>query len=169
MEPYLNETWFLWDQSYIPFPQVLSQYRTFDLFVNLSGREGASNIVVEMLALGIPTVVLDGTTNPYLFKGGALFVKNDGIDHRSDYTFQAPDREDLLETLRALAQSQTLREEWQKRAKAVAYKRFHPDLTLKRLPLIFEMASTSSRKEDKGFRAKVENLYKTDLGLYGFE
>lgn len=167
MAPYLQEPWFLWDPTYTPFPQVVSLYRTFDLFVNLSGREGASNTVVEMLSLGIPTVVLDGTTNPYLFKGGALFVKNDGTVHHEGYPFQAPDEEALLETLRSLIESPTLRKEWQRRAKTVACQRFHPDVTLKRLPLIFERLS--SRGEDKACRAKVENLYQTDLALYGFE
>ncbi|MFZ0565471.1 MAG: glycosyltransferase [Chlamydiales bacterium] len=162
---YQKEPWFLWDKSYTPFPKALAEYQTFDLFVHLSGREGGSNTVVEMLALGIATVVLDGTTNPFLFKGGALFCPSDEKLRPPQFPFQAPDRQALLELLEALVESEELRKEWQKKGQTVAYQRFHPDLTRERLPLIFD-AAFSYRKKERHMIKAIEALYASDCERY---
>lgn len=163
---YLNQPWFLWDREPSPYPDLLSGCRTFDIFVHLSGREGASNVVVDMLALGVPTLVLDATTNPCLFKEGAVFVKNDGNKHfLGGCLYQAPDVDDFTQKLRAFVESPSLRQEWGARGKAVAKQRFHPQMTRDRMPLIFE-ALRGYRKGETRLRSAVEALYESDLKCY---
>lgn len=166
MEVLQKQPWFLWDRENTPFPDVLRQYAAFDLCVNLSGYEGASNTVVEMLALGKPVLVLDGTTNPYLFKEGAYFIKAQEELVLGAMPYQVPDEKDLYETLDAFIQDPALRLEWSKRAKKVAEKRFSPERMQKRLSLVIE-AAKEYRENNFRLQTEIERLYHEECALYG--
>lgn len=158
-----EQPWFLWDSDPTPFPRVLREYATFDLCVQLSGYEGASNVVVELLALGKPVLVLDGTTNPYLFKEGAFFVKRQEELKGIGMPYQVPDEAHLEETLEMFIKDKSLRETWGRKGKQVAFKRFHPDEASNRLSLLMKSAQGINVKEE------IETLYHKDYENYGLD
>jgi glycosyltransferase involved in cell wall biosynthesis len=165
MESLQKQDWFVWDSEYTPFPEVLNIYATFDLCLNLSGSEGASNVIVEFLALGKPTLILQASTNGYLFKGGAYFIKNDGQLRSGPTPYIGPDDNDLYMTLKAFIEDESLRKEWGIRAKEIAKKRFHPSINQERIPLLFEAAS-SFRLGQTYLREKILSIYEEDCKNY---
>lgn len=163
-----REPWFLWDPEPAPFPQVLSQYAVFDLCLQLSGAEGASNTVVELLALGKPVIALEGTTNPYLFKGGALFVKSQKRMTVGKIPYQIPDEKSLEETIESLLTNPQLRKQWGEQAQKIAFTRFHPSNTSERIPLVLT-AAKEYRAGNFSLKTQIERLYEKDCKLYGIE
>lgn len=85
LEAYQNEPWLLWDRKSVGYPDVLNQYASFDVCLQPSGAEGGSNVVVELLAMGKPTLLLDASSNPYLFKGELYLQKQAGRFKRHNF------------------------------------------------------------------------------------
>ena len=170
LEQLKGEKWFFWDPSPTPFEKIEQVYASIDIFLYLSGSEAGSNVIVESMALGIPTLILDGSTNPSLFKGGALFIENDGTEAQDTIRpFKVPSESDLLKKLGSLVRNPSLRKEWGKLARETAKKRFSPQITIDRLPLIFKaMSAYHSQSENCGkIREEVEALYHEDVKRYG--
>lgn len=146
LETYQNASWLLWDRKWTPFPEVLEEYASFDLLLHPSGAEGGSHVVVECLGLLKPVILLDCSTNPYLFRGVATFVKTEGELNPAMLPFYYPDIEDLVEKLCLNILPPD---------KAAVEARFHEEVLESRLPLIFERD-----------REKIEGLYENDRKLY---
>lgn len=159
---YSSEPWLLWDSIPTSFPQVVYEYVSFDICLHLSGAEGGSHVVVEYLGLGKPVVLLDATTNPYLFLHSASFVKAVPQMRGGFPYFQIPEMEDLMEKIEELVIDTKRREGLAKQARRVAEKRFHPNRTKERLPLLFEATGSS-----KALYKQIEVLYDQDRKLYG--
>ncbi len=147
LEAYQNEEWLIWDREETPFPDVLELYTGFDLLLHPSGAEGGSHVVVEALGLGIPCVVLDCSTNPFLFQGLATFVKTTGEMRHAQLPFYIPDLSDLIDNLK---------KELPPPDKARVHARFHSDVARARIPLLFEPDPE-----------KIAMLYKEDCKQYG--
>jgi len=147
LEAYQEEEWLIWDRVATPFPDVLEEYANFDVLLHPSGAEGGSHVVVECLGLGIPCMVLDCSTNPFLFKGLATFVNTTGEIRPAQLPFYIPDINDLVDKLEV---------ELPPPDPARVRERFHPDVARARIPLLFE------RDPDK-----IAALYKEDCKLYG--
>lgn len=147
LEAYQNEEWLVWDRESTPYPEVMETYAQFDLLLHPSGAEGGSHVVVEALGLGIPCVVLNCSTNPFLFKGLAAFVNTTGEIRPAQLPFYIPDLNDLVDKLeKELPSPDPVR----------VQERFHPDVARARIPLLFEPDPE-----------KIAALYKEDCKLYG--
>ncbi len=129
LETYRHEPWLLWDSRSTPYPQVLEEYAAFDLLLHPSGAEGASHVVVEALGLHKPVVVLNCTTNPYLFKGLATFVKTDPQIKSAQLPFYVPDLNALCKALVAKLTPPD---------PSKVSMRFHESVLQERIPLLFE-------------------------------
>jgi glycosyltransferase involved in cell wall biosynthesis len=143
---YVHEPWLLWDRTPAPFPEVLEHYASFDLLLHPSGAEGASHVVVECLGLRKPVVLLDCSTNPYLFKGLATFVKITGEVRQAQLPFYLPDLEHLCEVLS---------DEVKFPDYAQVEARFHERVLAERIPLLFEPDAQ-----------KIKHIYADDRKLY---
>lgn len=164
-----DKPWFLWDQEPTPHSAIFDVFSSFDLFLHLSGAEAGSNVVVEALALGLPTVIVDGTTNPSLFRGGACFVDHDGqMPQDLLHPFRVPEKEDLYRKVKELVTSNKSRKQLSINALNVAQARFCPERTLERLPLIFKAlkAYHSQSSSCDLIKKEVEELYEQDLRRY---
>lgn len=168
LDPFLREPWFLWDREPTAHPEILKQFSHFDLCLHLSGAEGASNVVVEFLGLGKPVILLDATTNPYLFKGAACFVKSKGQVTAEPLSYHVPDEQDLFEKIELLVKDREQREAFGKKGKEWAKCRFHPRATLERIPLMLEAARAFRNKASsvEEIRKKMEKQLENDLELY---
>lgn len=144
---YAQEPWLLWDPEPTPYPAVLEEYASFDLLVHPSGVEGASHIVAECLGLKIPVVLLDWSTNRYLFKDVATFVKTTQEVRQGLVPFCVPDLEALCLALQ--------QEPRQPDAKKVE-ERFHEKVLKERIPLLFEPNLEA-----------IKSLYGHDRKLFG--
>ncbi len=147
LEAYQYEPWLIWEREATPFPEVIEEYTEFDLLLHPSGAEGGSHVVVECLGLGIPCVVLGCSTNPFLFKGLATFVRTTGEMRPAQLPFYTPDLDDLVEKLE---------QELPPPDPARVAERFHPDVARERIPLLFEPDPE-----------KIKTLYQKDCLLYG--
>ena len=147
LKSYENEEWLVWDRKWTPFPDVLEEYAQFDVLLHPSGAEGGSHVVVECLGLGIPCVVLNCTTNPYLFKGVATFVETTGKMQPAQLSFYIPDIHDLVNQLE---------KDLPPPNPTLVQERFHPDIARARIPLLFE------RDQEK-----IAALYQEDCKIYG--
>lgn len=145
IKAFKKESWFFHDDTSAPLKTLFSQMQHFDIVLHLSGAESASNIVVESLALGKPTVILDASTNPSLFRGGAVFVKKAELKE-GQLPFYVPDESDLIEKVGGLVSDQSSRRLWGDLAIKTAKERFSPERTLERIPLLFKMAQCPSKK-----------------------
>ncbi len=146
LEAYQNESWLIWDRKETPFPDVLEEYKQFDILLHPSGAEGGSHVVVEALGLGIPSVVLNCSTNPYLFKGLATFVKTTGEIRPAQLPFYIPDMDDLVQALEGdLPPPDPIK----------VSDRFHPDIARERLSLLFDPDPE-----------KIKAVYEEDRKLY---
>ncbi|MCC5832664.1 MAG: glycosyltransferase family 4 protein [Chlamydiales bacterium] len=147
LEAYRDEEWLVWDPTPSPFPEILETIAQFDLLLHPSGAEGGSHVVVEALGLGVPCVVLNCSTNPFLFKGLATFVKTTGEIRPAQLPFYVPDLNDLVDKLaRDLPRPD----------QASVCERFHPDVARERIPLLFDPDPE-----------KIVAYYKEDLKRYG--
>lgn len=144
---YQDQEWLYWDRTYTPFPDVLESYTQFDLLLHPSGAEGGSHIVVECLGLGIPCLLLNCSTNPFLFKGLAAFVETTNERRGALLPHFIPDMEDLVAKLKKEISSPD---------RGRVEERFHPDVARSRVPLLFEPDPE-----------KIAALYKEDCKLYG--
>jgi len=146
LHAYAHEPWLLWDRTSTPFPQVLEEYASFDLLLHPSGAEGGSHVVVECLGLGKPVIVLDCSTNPYLFKDLAIFVQTTGEMRPGQLCFYVPDMDHLC---------QVLSRELKVPDPAQVEARFHERVLAARIPLLFEPEADTIKK-----------LYAEDRKLY---
>ena len=146
LHTYQEEPWLLWDPTPTSFPQVLEEYAAFDLLLHPSGAEGGSHIVVECLGLQKPVVLLDCSTNPYLFKDLATFVKTTGEIRPALLPFYIPDLEDLCSTLKKELSPPPL---------CKVQERFHEKVVRERIPLLFERNSDT-----------LKSLYSHDRKCY---
>ncbi len=135
-----KKPWFLWDQKRTPYPAILQEMATFDIILQLSGYESASNGIVESLALGKPTVILNASSNPYLFNQAACFVKPGKLHLGSPMPFFEPNEDDLFQVVERLVKEVSLREEVGRQAQKIALQRFHPRRAQERLPLMVQAA-----------------------------
>lgn len=97
-------------------------------------------------------------------------MKNDGTKPVDILRpFCVPCEKDLLEKVRELANSCSLRNEWSIRAKEVAEKRFAPAISIDRLPLIMKAMTAYYHNSCEGdaIKREVEELYAKDLIRYG--
>lgn len=162
----VSQPWFFWDREYTSFPEVLKIYRIFDLCMNLSAIEGASNLIVEMMALGRPCLLLEDNTNPYLFKGGAIFAKHNSATSYGRLKCRVPDSEDVYHKLKHFFTEGDARKEWILKARKSATERFNPQLTIDRMPLLLEASQISHRGDELGksdCAVKMEQLLQQDL------
>ncbi len=162
-----EEPWFLWDRSLTPYPEVLKIYSTFDLCTLLSGAELGSNTAVEVCSLGIPTLLLDASVNPYLYKGMAEFVKANGVCNAT-WIYQQPNMLDLELKLEELIENPDKRKELADRSQKLAHKRFGKQQLLKRIPLMATAAWSFFHKESasKEFHQLFRNQLNADLMEY---
>ena len=129
LQAYCNEPWLLWDPKPTPYPQVLEEYGAFDVLLHPSGAEGASHLVVECLGILKPVVLLDCSTNPYLFKGLATFVKPAPEIRPAQVPFFVPNMSALCKAL--------IGKLWPPDTQKVR-ERFHESHLQARMPLLFE-------------------------------
>ncbi|MCH9608838.1 MAG: hypothetical protein S4CHLAM45_06450 [Chlamydiales bacterium] len=153
---YEKEPWLIWDRSYTPYPEVLKLYSSFDFCVQPSGAEGGSNVVVELMSLGKPVIVLDESTNPYLFKGGALFAKPNPSIVKTQLAFYQPQLQSLIELALRLCDEKE-RKLWSQRAEQIAFERFHPSIAKRRLAVMLDPKLDNST---------LKKLYDQDRTLY---
>ena len=159
--------WFLWDRSFTDFPEVFHIYKSFDLFVYPSGAENGSNTLVETLSLGVPTIALEASTNPYLFNNMLLFAKA-GEFLKGKVNFYQPDFADLLTKMRMLIGSPKLRKQLGQEALKLSKKRFAPEVLSKRLPLLLESARSyhNHDQNEESYRKKIIQLIEEDFSNY---
>jgi glycosyltransferase involved in cell wall biosynthesis len=146
LQTYKDEPWLLWDAKPTPYPEVLQEYASFDLLLHPSGAEGASHVVIECLGLQKPVVLLDCSTNPYLFKGIAHFVKTTEELKFGPLPFYIPDMDALCETLKKEVDPPDLDK---------VRERFDESVLSSRIPLLFERD-----------RHAIQKQYERDLQLY---
>lgn len=147
LQTYRNAPWLVWDLKPTPYPEVMEEYAAFDVLVHPSGAEGASHVVVECLGLHKPVVLLDCSTNPYLFKGLATFVKTDPEIRPAQLPFYVPDMGELCAALVGELKVPDL-----KKVRA----RFHERRLQERMPLLFQRDPKT-----------LHELYRQDCHLYG--
>lgn len=142
-----EKPWFLWDRNFTPYPEILNIFSSYDICAYLSGAESGNNTIVEIASLAIPCLILNATTNPYMYKDMALFVEA-GEDILGVWIFKQPIIDDLKEKLSLLIQSKKTRESLGKKARQTTLKRYNSQKILKRIPLLLE-AAKSYHKKDK--------------------
>lgn len=160
--------WFYWDKEFTPFPDVLGIYRLFDLCLLFSAIEGASNSVVELMALGRPCLLLKENTNPCLFNGAAAWVEPAKEFATGKKSYRLPDCEDACKQLKRLLNDASERERLGQRAREIALQRFPPSLTLERMPLLMAAASSYhfGTADKESLQSLVVQQLKQDLELY---
>ena len=149
LHTYRDEPWLLWDPTPTSFPQVMEEYASFDLLLHPSGAEVASHVAVECLGLKKPVVLLDCSTNPYLFKDLATFVKTTGEMRPALLPFYVPDLEDLCEKL----EKELIPPNF-----SIVSERFHERELQKRIPFLFDRDP-----------AIIKSLYEEDRKHYGID
>jgi glycosyltransferase involved in cell wall biosynthesis len=136
-------------------------YASIDLFVHLSASEAGSNVVAETLSYGIPTLVLDASTNPTLFKGGAIFVESEALPKAP---YETPKTEDLYQKLKKLVEDPKEREEASRQALAFAQKRFAREHAAPRIDLMTRAAHAYFHKtaNASSIQKEVEAQFEAD-------
>ncbi|MBS0624195.1 MAG: glycosyltransferase [Verrucomicrobia bacterium] len=157
LQAYQHENWLLWDDSWTSYPDVLKQYASFDFCVQPSGAEGGSNVIVELLAMGKPVILLDASTHPYLFKGGALFVPPQPGLRMAQLAYAQPNLDALIQSIEQLCNARE-RAKWSLCAQTIAHQRFHPNLAQKKIAYMLQ-----ALEKDVDFQ-KIEE---EDKKLYG--
>lgn len=169
LESLQEESWFIWDPDPTPIHEIHTIYASFDIFIHLSGSEGGSNAIVEALSQGLPSLILDASTNPSLFKNGAYFVKNAGFSHPNFFpSFLLPDREDLYEKLKNLVTDAALRKHWSECGRRISAERFSKKEGLQRIPLMLKASQLyHSNTGCDSIKKEVEERYVQDCALFG--
>ncbi len=165
-----NEKWFLWDKNFTPYPDVLKIFSLFDLCTFLSGSEMASNTILELLSLGVPTIVPKATDYPYLYEGMVEYVEA-GPMIQGVVNFMQPRLDSLLEKIESLIINEEKRKELGKRARSIALQRFNAEKTRKRMPLFVKAAhSIFYGNSDAGeYKKKLQELLYQDIEEYGLK
>lgn len=160
--------WFLWDREYEPFPKVLKTYRLFDVNVMQSSVEGASNVLVELTALGRPCLVLKEHSNPFLFEGGVEWVEPDHLLQTTWRSPRIPNQKELRSKLEELLLCSEKRVYLGKIAREMATARFAPERTLERIPLLLGAAYSFFHKDSKQafYQNEIFKLFQSDLKNY---
>ncbi len=144
---YSQEPWFFWDRSWTPYPEVLSEYACLDLFVQPSGAEGASNLIVDLLAMGKPVIALEASTNPYLFRGGVLFTPPEPELQIAQLHYARPQLDPLVQGIERLCNARE-RETLGQQARRIAHNRFHPSHSAERIARMTESTYTTQELEE---------------------
>lgn len=156
MERFAGEPWLIWDAKQSSPEETLKLMRSFDIGVNMTGCELASTVAVEMLALGIPLLLLHGTTSDSLFEGSCAWVKNQGAAkmRRAMSFIDIPDQRDLVNQLEKLILDAQLRKKLSERGRAFAKANFSAEraraktnLLLEATRALYEGRETASWKE----------------------
>jgi len=138
--------WLLWNSEPTPFPKILEEYAAVDVALQLSGAESGSNTIVEQMALGVPVLVLNCSTNPSLFGEGVEYIKTDFLAPGA-LPFYTPNEEDLYEKVKEMLIHPERRASLSERALRISRERFHPERLLKRVPLLTDMGSLKAQEE----------------------
>lgn len=165
-----QEPWFLWDKSFTPYPEVLRVFSCFDICAYISGAESGNNTIIEVASLGVPCLVLDASTCPYMYKDMASFVKA-GKQILGVWIYQQPDLRDLKEKLAFFIKSPEERRKFGEKARQVAVKRYGAHKTFDRMPLLLEAVRSFHNKDENFEKYKNELLDKLydDLMEYGLD
>lgn len=157
IEFYSQEPWFYWDRQWTPYPDVLAQYACFDICLQPSGAEGASNLVVELMAMGKPVIVLNATSHPYLFKEGVHFATAQPQLQMAQLSYARPELESLKEALVRLCHPKERAQLGQK-AQMIAKERFDPKHARERIKLMMQLVENDET---------IEHIEKEDRRKYG--
>jgi len=155
---YQDEPWLLWDRTKTPYPQVLQEYASFDFCLQPSGAEGASNVIVELMAMGKPVIVLEASSQPYLFREGAIFVPPQPELRQAQLSYAQPQIEGLIEAIERLCCAQE-RAIWSRKAREVAEARFHPQQAQRKIDQMFQAVA--------GVPLDFNRLEQEDRAQYG--
>lgn len=138
----LQEPGIHWDRRRLSHPEMLGLMAQFDCAAYIAGIDDPGLVITELLALGVPTLLLDGGPRPSLYSGAAMFVHHQGYDRmrQGAWPFFLPDRQDLKEKLRQLIDDRALRDQLREKAPPLAKRRFGGDISASRLPLLIEGA-----------------------------
>ncbi len=162
-----KQPWFLLDMSYTPFPEIFQIYNSFDICTYLSGAEIGNNTLVELLYMGVPTILPDTTVFPYTFCDMVSFVKARRMLF-GKVGFKQPEMEDLVAKLKELIVSPEKRQKLGKKAHMLAEERFDPKVITERIPLLVEAANSFHKHDDREKKCQellTETLYR-DLDAY---
>jgi glycosyltransferase involved in cell wall biosynthesis len=165
-----KQPWFLWDKSFTPYPEVLRIFSCFDICAYLSGAESGNNTIIEVASLGIPCMVLDASTCPYMYKGMASFVKA-GKQILGVWMYHQPDRKDLKEKLQQLIRFPKERQEFGEKSREITIKRYGAYKTFERMPLLLDAAISYHKKADdlEELKNLVSEKLRNDLLEYGLD
>lgn len=165
-----KEPWFLWDKTHTSYPDVLMTYTCFDICALISGAELASNTIVEVLTLGIPTLLMEASAMPYLYREMAQFVQGGDLCSAL-WAYPQPRLDDLIEKLRQMVRNSAFRNELGRRAAVLAERRFGEEQLKRRVPLIADAArsffDTDSRAES--FKKCLLDTLREDLKEYALK
>lgn len=160
----LGQPWFLWDKESTPYPEVLKTYASFDICAHLSGAELGCNTVVEVCALGVPTLLVNASVNPFLYQGMTEFVKAEPLCE-STWLYQQPVMSDLIEKLEKLIISSEKRIELGKKGEKLAEMRFGAHQQIERITLMTKAASSFFHQDCHVESYKQQILEKTSQDL----
>lgn len=138
---YEQEPWLLWDRERVPYPDVLQHYASFDFCLQPSGAEGGSNVVVELMAMGKPVILVEASSNPYLFQGGVVFAQAEPTLRQAQLSYARPDFDSLKEAIELLC-DENMRVMWGERARQVAYARFSLQRAKERIAIMLDAVDT---------------------------
>ncbi|MFT4554621.1 MAG: glycosyltransferase involved in cell wall biosynthesis [Chlamydiales bacterium] len=165
-----KEPWFLWDRSFTPYPEVLRIFSCFDICAYISGAESGNNTIIEVASLGVPCIVLNASTCPYMYKDMACFVEA-GNQILGVWIYQQPDLKDLKEKLAHFIKSPEERRQFGEKARQIAAERYGAHKTFDRMSLLLEAVHSLHHKDQDFEKYKnllLEQLH-DDLMEYGLD
>ena len=117
-------------------------YSSFDFSLNFTGGDIASTTGVEKLGRVVPCVMLDGGSNPYLFKGATRFVQNQGAAamRHVNKLYHMPNQASLVKAIEELIVDAKARQVLGKKGHEAARERFSPELAKHKLSLVIHGA-----------------------------
>lgn len=154
LEQLKRKKWFQWIENPLSHEEALNLFATFDCALHLSGAEAASQTVVDYLALGVPTLLLDCSSNPYLFKGGAMFTSPQSTPVKHLLNYYRPSWNELNVAFQTLLDNH---KEIGKKGRIWAENHFHPLIRQKRLSSLLEGVCPQKRIQ----------FFHEDCQLYG--
>lgn len=150
-------SWFRWYKKPLSHQEVLELFASFSFAVHPSGAEAGSNTIVEFLSLGIPTIVPNCSTFPYMFSGGVQFVEVESKPCGSVFPFYRPKLKSLEREIENLLDHSEEREKLSQKAIHVARERFTKQKALEKVRFLLSHP----------MKEACEEMYKEDLKIYG--
>jgi glycosyltransferase involved in cell wall biosynthesis len=165
-----GEPWFLWDESFTPYPEVLKTFSLFDLCTFLSGSEIASNTLLELLSLGIPTLAPKATVYPYLYHDMLEYVDVAGMVEGTIH-FMQPRIDSLVAKIESFIVDEEKGRRLGKRAREIAQRRFGAEQVNKRMPLFVKAAHSifHGAADAEECKETLKNLLYQDIEEYGLK